>query len=155
MHGDAIGLRAKGTRTTPFWVILAKAKEAKLTEACMRVRDYFEGILVKETLTLVTVLPRGVVLAVLTNATADPTAGLVHSHVKVASARVAIAVTLWKQNKQWDILHHNSCYCGFATIAVHCYQGVTCYSHDFSAPARLYLPRSCALQLKVNNEDSG
>lgn len=59
----------------------------------MRVRDDFERIPVKETLTLVTVLPRGVVLAVLTNATADPTAGLVHGHVKVASARVAIAVT--------------------------------------------------------------
>lgn len=69
----------------------------------MRVRDDFERIPVKETLTLVTVLPCGVVLAVLTNTTADPTAGLVHGHVKVASARVAIAVTPWKQNKQRDI----------------------------------------------------
>lgn len=99
-HEDAIGLRAKRTRTTPFWVILREAKEAKLTEACVRVWDDFEWILVKEMFTLVTVLPRGVVLTVLTNTTADPTTGLVHSHVKVASARVAVAVTSWNQNKR-------------------------------------------------------
>jgi len=92
-HGDAIRLRGKRTRTTLFCVILMEFKETKLTEARVRVRDDFEWIPVKEMFTLVTVLPRGVVLAVLTNTTADSTTGLVHSHVKVASARVAVAVT--------------------------------------------------------------
>lgn len=60
-------------------------------------------VLVKEKLALVTVLPRGVVLAVLTDPTADPTAGLVHVHVKVASARMAIAVTACKRKQTGDI----------------------------------------------------
>lgn len=59
--------------------------------------DDFEWIPVKETFTLVTVLPHGVVLTVLTNTTADPTTGLVRGHVKVTSARVAIAVTPWNK----------------------------------------------------------
>lgn len=39
------------------------------------------------------VLAGGVVLAVLADAAADPAAGPVHGHVKVASAGVAVAVT--------------------------------------------------------------
>lgn len=119
-HGDAIGFRAKRTRTTLFWAILTEAKKGKLTEARLRVWDDFEWIPVKETFALVTVLPRGVVLTVLTNTTADSAAGLVCGHVKVAPARVAVAVTPWNQNKQWGILHHDSYYCGLATIAVYC-----------------------------------
>lgn len=80
-----------------------KAKKGKLTEARVRVWDGFAWVLVKEKLALVTVLPRGVVLAVLTDPAADPTAGLVHVHVKVASARMAIAVTACKQKQTGDI----------------------------------------------------
>lgn len=39
------------------------------------------------------VLAGGVVLTVLTNAAADPAAGPVHGHVKVAPAGVAVALT--------------------------------------------------------------
>lgn len=107
-YGDAIGLRAKKTRTSLFWVILTEAKTGKLTEARLRVWDDFEWILVKETFALVTVLPRGVVLAVLTNTTADTTTGLVHGHVKVASDRMAIAVTPWKKTKQNSGIFHTT-----------------------------------------------
>lgn len=68
----------------------------------MRVRDGFVWILVKEELALITVLPCGVVLAVLADPTADPTTGLVHSHVEVAPARVAIAVTACSQKQTGD-----------------------------------------------------
>jgi len=68
----------------------------------MRVRDGFVWILVKEELALVTVVSCGVVLAVLTDSTADPTAGLVHGHVEVAPARVSIAVTACRQKRMGD-----------------------------------------------------
>lgn len=61
------------------------------------------------------VLARGVVLAVLADAAADAAAGAVHGHVKVAPARVAVAVTTWNHSKQWGIPHH-----GNIVVCPHC-----------------------------------
>lgn len=74
-----------------------------LTEACVRIRDGFEGVSVEKGSATVTVWPLGVVPAVFAHTPTDTTAGQVHVHVEVTAVRVAITAASWERRGVLEI----------------------------------------------------
>ena len=65
-----------------------------LTNTDLWVPDIFESVLVVEGFAHLTVASHGVVLTVVTHSSAHISRGLIHGHVEVARAGVAVTVTL-------------------------------------------------------------
>ena len=76
-----------------------------LTLADVGVSDVLLGVLVEERFALLTVVSHGVVLTLVTHASAHVAAGDVHRHVEVALGRVAVTVTLWREGERELQLH--------------------------------------------------
>lgn len=77
-----------------------KKRFAQLTLAHIRTLNVFARITIEERHTFFAMLPLGIVLAIVTHATADATRMLVDGLIKMTTNCMIVAITFWRVQKE-------------------------------------------------------